>query len=93
MKFTHPHVPRISERAELARTAVRARSIETGAEDEDIRTQLVDLLADLMHLCDAESLCLGDIERIARSHYLAELSEERHGHVVRLATRKGKKRS
>ena len=40
-------------------------------EEEDV----TDFLTDLRHFCDRAGLALGELDRIAQSHYVAELEE------------------
>ena len=47
-------------------------------EKEDAGASVTDLLADVRHFCDWYGLAHGDLDRVAHSHYLEELREERH---------------
>ncbi len=49
------------------------------AKSEGNETALTDLLSDIRHFCDAKNLCLGDIDRTAHGHYLAELEQAATG--------------
>lgn len=40
-------------------------------------TNIVDMLTDLRHLCDAEGLNFADCDRIAREHYRPEFAQGR----------------
>ena len=44
----------------------------------DPAATVTDLLADVRHFCDWFGLAFGDLDRVAHSHYLEELHEERH---------------
>ena len=68
--------PTIKDRADRAEAAL-AYFFEL--EQGDPGAAVTDALADLRHFCDRHSLCFGDLDRTAYSHYLAELEEERHG--------------
>jgi hypothetical protein len=67
--------PGNNERAGWARVGVKAFAKRTGIGDDDIATQVSDLLADLMHLADLEQLDWEDIVRRADGHYQAEVAE------------------
>ncbi len=45
-------------------------------EEADPGAAVTDVLADLRHFCDRHSLDLGSLDKLAHSHYLAELEEE-----------------
>jgi len=47
-------------------------------EKEDAGSAMIDLLANCRHFCDWYGLAHGDLDRVAHSHYLEELAEERH---------------
>ena len=60
-----------------AKRAARCRAALTGYNDKyDLVANLIDLLADARHWCDAHGRCFGDLDRIAHEHYLAELAAE-----------------
>lgn len=42
------------------------------SEDEPEETNVVDLLADLMHFCDAVDISFKQVLRIAEDHYIEE---------------------
>jgi hypothetical protein len=56
--------------------AVRCRQAITAYSDDDSDTNLVDFLADAMHLCDANGEDFGHALAVAGKHYLAELNDE-----------------
>lgn len=58
-----------ARRAELALSGVNAY-------DPGTREGLVDLLTDLMHYADRQSLDFADALRIATNHYDAEITEQ-----------------
>jgi len=45
--------------------------------DDDVRTNLIDFLADARHWCDQHGESYAELDRIAYQHYLAELFESR----------------
>lgn len=47
-------------------------------EENDPETRIVDLLADLRHLCDRLRLDFGDLDGQAHYHYLEDLADDRH---------------
>jgi hypothetical protein len=51
-------------------------AVETGSIHEDQETLVRDLLCNLRHLCDAEGICFGDIDKGAHAVYLEEISEQ-----------------
>lgn len=63
------------DRAEWARVGVMAFADETGIGNEDMHTQIGDLLADLMHLADLEGLDWETVVRRATMHYEDEIAE------------------
>lgn len=65
------------DRTECARAAVEAFSATQGYYDELIETRVVDLIADLFHLCDAHQINRGQVLDDAALHYHAELEDER----------------
>lgn len=62
------------DRADFARHAVDEyqRNKEGHEPDEPMQTVIIDLLADLLHLADAESIDLVDCLRMSTDHYDAE---------------------
>ena len=42
--------------------------------DDDLPERLTDLLADARHFCDRHGLSFAELDRVARHHYLAELT-------------------
>ena len=46
-------------------------------EEADPGAAVTDVLVDLRHFCDRNSLDIGSLDKLAHSHYLAELEEER----------------
>lgn len=54
------------------RKAVHKQAKQQGGDIHD-STGVVDLLANVMHICDESDLDFADCERQARNHYLAEL--------------------
>jgi hypothetical protein len=61
------------ENPSLYRCVVAKRGLLAAYEEAEIPTVIVDLLADLRHLCDALKLDFGDLDRVAHGHYTAEL--------------------
>lgn len=70
--------PTNNERASWANTAVSAMAVETmdDPQSEDQATLISDLLCNLRHLCDAEGLSFGDLDRGAHRTYLEEIGEQ-----------------
>jgi len=69
------HVPTNEERAEKAYKAVFGFLYDTPPDPEgydDLRDDIVDLLTDLMHLCDREKLEFMWLLETAESHYEVE---------------------
>jgi hypothetical protein len=60
-----------TERAKWAKTALQAFHNETGADEEDV---VSDLLCDLMHLADREDWLFDDELERARRNYEAEIA-------------------
>ena len=60
------------ENPDLYRVIVAKRAILAGYEDWDGGTAIVDLLADLRHLCDALNIDFADLDRVAYGHYTEE---------------------
>lgn len=50
-----------------------------GARTEGVATALTDLLTDIRHLCDAETLAFADCDESAYAHYSAEVVQARTG--------------
>ena len=62
--------------AEAAAIALEVFAIDAGIETEDTKTQIIDLLADLAHLCDREEIDSAEVNQIASQHYMAEIDED-----------------
>lgn len=43
---------------------------------DDHKTGMVDMLTDMLHLCDRDGIDFAAIERIARDHYMAEKGDD-----------------
>ena len=56
---------------------VFARRTGLSINTDGMETVVVDFLADLRHLCDSHGLDLGELDRKAHNHYLAELEDAR----------------
>lgn len=67
-EIPEPEPPRYKHGQTVAKRALLAAT-----EDDDPEDAIVDLLADLRHLCDALGLSMADLDKRAHSHYLAEL--------------------
>jgi hypothetical protein len=67
--------PNNSDRAERAAEAVKAFAALTGIEQDDPRTQIQDLLADLFHLCDRHEIDVVEALRSGIHHYECEREE------------------
>lgn len=64
-----------ASRVEVARQALFGFA---GADTEDVETNLIDLLANLLHFCKAEGIDFSDKLRIAEIHFEEEQAEELH---------------
>lgn len=53
------------------------RTLENYNDEWDIRTNLIDLLTDARHWCDANRESFAELDRIAYQHYAAEAVAER----------------
>ena len=67
--------PSNADRAEWARDAVRAFAELTRIEDEEMATQISDLVCNLRHLCDEESVDFEQVLSAANSNYAEECWE------------------
>jgi hypothetical protein len=47
--------------------------------EEEFRTALVDLLADIRHYCDSSRIAFHDLDQSAHRHYTAEVVQGRTG--------------
>jgi hypothetical protein len=65
--------PTNQDRADRVTTTLAAYMATKGETPDTPETDLIDLLADIRHFCDTEELALGDLDRIAHGHYLAEV--------------------
>jgi len=79
-------------RAARAREALRMFMVDVCIGDEkqarielreDFDSALIDLLTDLLHLCDVRGADFADLERRARNHYRDEMLDESEGLVPR----------
>lgn len=66
-----------ASRAHSAQNALAVFAKENGLEDEDIETQLSDIVTNLMHLCAINCVDFGSVLARAEGHYAAEIEEER----------------
>lgn len=64
------------ERAIAARKALDVFSADMGLEEDDVETAVVDLLADLMHLCHINKLEFDLLLARGRQHFDFERDEE-----------------
>lgn len=60
------------KRAGWAMEAIKAHNDATGIGDEDMETQLSDLVTNLRHVADAQKVDWSEVERRALGHYDAE---------------------
>jgi hypothetical protein len=58
--------------ASTAEFCLLAHQVPTGTEGGPMNTEMVDLLADLRHLCDREGWDFGEVDRKAYQLYLLE---------------------
>ena len=66
-----------NQRAVLAYGAVEAMFLVADDGDDDIASKIVALLCNLRHLCDAEDLAFGDLDKEAYLSYIEELHKHR----------------
>ena len=66
-----------NQRAYFASAAVAAMALESDAPDTDVASGIVALLCNLRHLCDAEDLAFGDLDKEAYLSYIEELHKHR----------------
>lgn len=69
--------PQIAEalakaRANWALSAVNVYARESGADEEELVVQVIDLITNLQHLCRREELDFDEVLRAARVHYEEE---------------------
>ncbi len=69
-------LPTNRERASQASHALDEYAEHTGNEDEDRKTVIIDLLSDLMHLCEIEDIDFDSCLWHANDHYTTESNEE-----------------
>lgn len=67
-----------ADRAERARRIVKAYGQEVGQPDEDLETNLGDLLADLMHLCEVDQVDFEECLDRGELNFDEEMDDERH---------------
>lgn len=65
-------MPDTQTRAEAVEEAIHTHQGYKRGDASCPEEDVIDLLADLRHYCDREGLCLGDLDRMAHQHYLAE---------------------
>ncbi len=58
--------------ATRAADVLRAYSIKTDSIDEPSEVWVIDLVSDLMHMCDRDELKFDVLLKIARNHYQSE---------------------
>lgn len=58
--------------ADWALEAVKSYAARVGSLEEDVDVQIIDLLADVMHLCEREELDLNQLVERAEFHYEEE---------------------
>jgi len=68
-------MPTNRERADHAWEVVRFYNEDPPGENRKDSEGIVDLLADLMHLCEEEKYDFEDMLRVARDHFVAEREE------------------
>lgn len=69
--------PTNKDRAGWAFDAVVSFAQIVGQQDEDLETNMSDLLANLRHLCDRKGLKWSEVDNRGHMHYSAEVVEER----------------
>lgn len=55
-----------------SRAECALRAIKSEYRDSDLETNIVDLLADIRHLCDKRGLPFGTLNRLASMHFTDE---------------------
>lgn len=68
--------PDNEERANDGEEAIKYFAKRVHQEDEDLKTNMTDLLADLMHLADFEDINFEEIFHTAKDHFDTEKAEE-----------------
>lgn len=71
--FADPLEPTNTERAAKAAEKVKGYA---GEKADDVGADVVDLLVDLRHYCDAEGLDFGRLNRAARNHHEEEVGAQ-----------------
>jgi len=66
-----------ADRAETAAKGVRAACKDRGDCITIDQDSLMDLLADLRHLCDRDGLDFAECDRTAQDYYVGDLEEEK----------------
>lgn len=64
------------QRAEWAYRAVQKHSQTTGSEEEEMDTQMSDLLCNMMHMADEQGLDFSEVMEQASRHYDTEVNSE-----------------
>jgi len=63
------------KRAKRARKAIVNYSTGYGPPSNELETDIVDMMTDLRHLCDADGLSYAELDRRACGHYCAEVQD------------------
>ena len=64
-----------SDNPSLYRCIIAKRGLRAAYEEAELPTVIVDMLADLRHLCDALELDFAACDKIAYGHYMSERCE------------------
>ena len=67
------------ERKSFAWDVVAQHSVNTGSEEEEPETQIIDLLTNVFHLIDSQGLNREELINIADSHFLSEKEDDEEG--------------
>ena len=65
------------ERADRVERALILYRVIYGDSHKSDEEDVIDFLTDLRHFCGRAKMALGELDRIAHSHYVAELEEAR----------------
>lgn len=64
----------VAQRANEERTETIRNVIQRYYEDEDVETNIIDLLSDIRHLCEADGVDFDNCARISEDHFSEEVA-------------------
>lgn len=64
------------DRRAAALKALKVFAEDTGMLEEDLRTQITDLVTDLFHVCEHEIISVDGVIGLSQSHLAYELQED-----------------